>query len=149
MVRRYYTPATGSTPPRTGARFDGWAGGGDMPSIINRIVADDLVAVSFLSVDIHPRAAIGILDTHADEITDLLGAIPADIDLWDADIDRLNSDDSPASELWALLRGWKYGSWNVGQTRASKGMARKRPRLIPIYDSVVRPLMGLKDSGGS
>jgi hypothetical protein len=27
-------------------------------------------------------------------------------------------------------------------------MARKRPRLIPIYDSIVRPLMGLKDSRG-
>lgn len=149
LVRRYYAPVAGSSAPRTGARFDDWAGGGDSPSNLNRIVADDLVAVSFLSVDIHPRAAIGILDSYTDEISDLLEAIPADIDLWNADINRLNSPDSPTSELWALLRGKKYGSWQVGPTRASKIMARKRPRLIPIYDSVVRPLMGLKHSGGS
>jgi hypothetical protein len=36
----------------------------------------------------------------------------------------------------------------MGATTASKIMARKRPHLIPIYDSVVGPLMGLKDSRG-
>lgn len=149
LVRRYYTPVQGSKVPRTGTRFDDWGGGGDSSSNVNRIVADDLVAVSFLSVDIRGRAAIGLLETYADEVSGLLETIPADMDLWDADIDGLNSPDSPASELWALLRGWKYGSWHVGPTRASKIMARKRPRLIPIFDSVVRPVMGLKDSGGS
>lgn len=33
-----------------------------------------------------------------------------------------------------------------GPTTASKIMARKRPRLSPIYDSVVGPLMGLNTS---
>ncbi|MBJ2119420.1 hypothetical protein I6N91_00325 [Arthrobacter sp. MSA 4-2] len=148
LVRRYYLPLGGNTNPRTGTRFDDWAGGGDHPSVADRITADDLVAVSFLSVDIKGRAAIGLLEKHAKEINELLQQIPVDLDLWDADIDALNSPDSPASQLWHVLRGGKYGRWGIGPTRASKIMARKRPRLIPIYDSVVRPLMGLDHSGG-
>ncbi|MHA7286567.1 DUF6308 family protein [Arthrobacter sp. MDT3-44] len=148
LVRRYYRPIAGNSSPRTGTRFDDWAGGGDRPDVADLITADDLVAVSFLSVDIKGRAAIGLLEKHADEIADLLRQLPADVDLWDTDIDELNATGNPADELWRLLRGRKYGQWGIGPTRASKIMARKRPRLIPIYDSVVRPLMGLKDSGG-
>lgn len=148
LVRRYYRPVGDNTTPRTGTRFYSWAGGGDRKESANRITADDLVAVSFLSVDIKARAAIGLLEKHADEISDLLRQIPVDLDLWDADIDRLNDPSKPEYELWNLLRGHKYGKWRIGATRASKIMARKRPRLIPIYDSVVSPLMGLKNSGG-
>lgn len=148
LVRRYYEPIGDNTTPRTGTRFDGWAGGGDRPDNADRITADDLVAVSFLSVDIKGRAAIGLLDKHADEISDLLRQIPVDLDLWDADIDRLDDPSKPEYQLWNLIRGHKYGKWGIGPTRASKIIARKRPRLIPIYDSVVHPLMGLKDSAG-
>ncbi|MGV0109949.1 DUF6308 family protein [Arthrobacter sp. CP30] len=148
LVRRYYLPIEGNTTPRAGTRFDDWAGGGDHPDVADRITADDLVAVSFLSVDIRGRAAIGLLEKHADEVTDLLRKIPVDVDLWDAELERLNSPSGPEYELWNLLRGRKYGKWGIGPTRASKIMARKRPRLIPIYDSVVRPLMGLENSGG-
>ncbi|BBE21866.1 hypothetical protein MN0502_07490 [Arthrobacter sp. MN05-02] len=148
LVRRYYRPIEGNTTPRTGTRFDDWAGGGDHPDVAGRITADDLVAVSFLSVDITGRAAIGLLEKHVDEVADLLRQIPVDVDLWEADLERLNSPSGPEYELWNLLRGHKYGKWGIGPTRASKIMARKRPRLIPIYDSVVRPLMGLKNSGG-
>ena len=35
-----------------------------------------------------------------------------------------------------------------GATTKSKLLARKRPLLVPIYDTVVRDLLGLKDSGG-
>ncbi|WP_104116838.1 DUF6308 family protein [Arthrobacter sp. B1805] len=148
LVRRYYRPIEGNTTPRTGTRFDDWAGGGDHTEVANRITADDLVAVSFLSVEIKGRAAIGLLEKHAGEVTDLLRQIPVDVDLWDADIKELNAPGNPADELWHLLRGREYGRWGIGPTRASKLMARKRPRLIPIYDSVVRPLMGLQQSGG-
>ncbi|MBG6183056.1 hypothetical protein IWX65_001003 [Arthrobacter sp. CAN_A214] len=147
LVHRYYRPIEGNINPRTGTRFDDWAGGGDRTEVADRITADDLVAVCFLSVDIKGRAAIGLLEKHADEITELLRQIPVDVDLWDADIEKLNAPGNPADELWRLLRGRKYGKWGIGPTRASKIMARKRSRLIPIYDSVVRPLMGLKDSG--
>ncbi len=149
LVRRYYRPIGSNTSPRTGTRFDDWAGGGDHPDVANRITADDLVAVSFLSVDVKGRAAIGLLEKHPGEISDLLRQIPVAVDLWNADVERLNRPGEAEYELWNLLRGHEYGKWGIGPTRASKIMARKRPRLIPIYDSVVRPLMGLENSGGS
>lgn len=148
LVRAYYKDTFKHGRPRSGSRFDDWAGGGDAPAIANRVTADDLIAVSFLSVEIKPQAAIGLLETHAARVSELLDAIPADLDLADADIEVLNAPDSPASELWDLVRGKRHGKWGVGQTTASKILARKRPKLIPIYDSVVGPLMGLKHSGG-
>lgn len=115
----------------------------------DNITADDLIAVSFLSVDIPGEAAIGLLDTHKDKISGLLKEIPADRHLADVPAGEFESTfgkDSAATELWHVLRGRDTGRWGVGQTIASKIMARKRPHLIPIYDSVVAPLMGLKNA---
>lgn len=146
LVREYYSRTFTNGMTRTGSRYDNWAGGGDQLATANRITADDLIAVSFLSVEIDARAAIGLLDTHSEQVSSLLQAIPVNVDLADAEIDELEAPDSAASELWDLVRGKRHGKWGVGQTTASKILARKRPRLIPIYDSVVGPLMGLKDS---
>lgn len=148
LVRSYYEDTFEHGRPRSGSHFDDWAGGGDTPATANKVTADDLIAVSFLSVEIKPHAAIGLLKTHAPRVSELLAAIPTDLDLADADIEMLNAPDSPASELWDLVRGKHHGKWGVGPTTASKILARKRPKLIPIYDSVVGPLMGLKHSGG-
>src|SRR5699024_6021951 len=41
---------------------------------------------------------------------------------------------SAAMQLWSIL----FRQHKVGVTRASKILARKRPHLIPIYDSVVK-----------
>ncbi len=121
-------------------------GGGDAPEVANRVTADDLVSVSFLALDIPGEAAFGILETHAALISDLLAQIPADLDLTDVqdnDFDKLLGEDSPALQLWHVLRGRDTGRWGMGETRTSKLLARKRPKLIPIYDSVVGPLMEL------
>lgn len=150
LVSRYYTQLFKNGLPRTGSRFETWAGGGDAPRVVNHITADDLVAVSFLSVDIPGSVAVGLLETYRGEISDLLTRIPANLDLADVkpgDFAGVLGEGSPAWELWDLLRGKETGRWGIGATKASKIMARKRPRLIPIYDSVVRPLMGLRDSG--
>lgn len=133
----------------TGARFDSWAGGGDNGQSVNIITAEDLIAVSFLSVEVPAAAAIGILETHKDRISELLGQLPADVDLANVSqvqFDELFGECSPALELWQLLRGDSSDRWGIGPTTASKIMARKRPRLIPIYDSLVGPLMGLENS---
>lgn len=146
LVRDYYAQ------PRTGKRFDDWAGGGDSPETVNTLTADDLIAVSFLSVDVPAEAAIGLLETYADQVSDLLAQLPADVDLADlpaADFERLLNDaDSPGSRLWHLVRARDTGRWGVGETRASKIIARKRPRLVPIYDSVIRKVTGIPHSGG-
>lgn len=114
--------------PYTGAYFDSWAADRNDP---NRINADDLVAVSFLSVVVPPLAARALLDVRAAEFTALLEAVGPDRDL--VDETQPIDDDHPASELYRAVRGLR----GVGRTIASKLLARKRPRLVPIYDSVV------------
>lgn len=151
LVRDYYGKTFKNGLPRTGSHFDVWAGGGDKKQVQNRITADDIVAVSFLSIDFPAQAAIGLLGGRAKDVTALLEDIPANIDLADVTAEKreeLIGNDSKAQKLWELLRGTNDSRWGVGPTTASKIMARKRPRLIPIYDSVVGPLMGLEDSAG-
>jgi hypothetical protein len=62
------------------------------------------------------------------------------VDLWEASDQHL----AAADLLYAVLRsgGALRG---IGPTTASKLMARKRPRLIPIIDSVVRDALQLSD----
>lgn len=147
LLAAYYRLLPDGLPAYTGSYFNSWAGGGDAGDNADTITADDLIAVSFLSVDIPGEAAIGFLDTFKDKISCLLDKIPADRDLADVASTEFSGtfgERSAATELWHVLRGRDTGRWGVGETRASKIMARKRPRLIPIYDSVVGPLMGLQ-----
>lgn len=147
LLRAYYYKTTAGLPVYTGSLFNRWAGGGDSQDVLNRVTPDDLIAVSFLALDIPGEAAFGILETHSALISDLLAQIPANVDMADVqknDFDKLFGNDSPATQLWHVLRGRDTGRWGMGETRTSKLMARKRPKLIPIYDSVVGPLMGLE-----
>lgn len=154
LLRNYYTkPQPGKKRLRSGARFDDWAGGGDAPGAVNILTADDFLAASFLSVRFSPKAVIGILEKRRGDVTALLEQIPADLDLADVTHENFKSvlgEESPAWQLWDLLRGKDLPdnqSWGIGATKASKLMARKRPQLIPIWDSVVKQETGLKDSG--
>lgn len=149
LLAAYYRRLPDGLPAYTGSYFNSWAGGGDSGENRDTITADDLIAVSFLSVRIPGEAAIGFLDTHKDKISGLLKEIPSDrklADLSSSEFSQFLGQDSAAQELWHVLRGRDTGRWGVGRTKASKMMARKRPHLIPIYDSVVAPLMGLKKS---
>ena len=60
-----------------------------------------------------------------------------DVDLWDVS----DEDLAHAEALYWALRELH----NVGRTRASKLMARKRPRLIPVVDSVIIEALNLGD----
>ena len=147
LLSAYYRLTTAGLPAYTGSLFNSWACGGDASDVVNRVTADDLIAVSFLAVDIPGEAAFGILETYASLISDLLAQIPADLDMAKMngnDFDKLLGEDSPTLQLWHVLRGRVTGRWGMGETRTSKLMARKRPRLIPIYDSIVGPMMGLE-----
>lgn len=152
LLADYYRRRLNGLPAYTGSCFDSWAAIEDADEKSNVITADDLIAVSFLSVNIPGAAAMGILATHQEEISGLLADIPSNKDLADIPASQFEAtfgEDSPAFLLWGVLRGHSTGRWGIGETRASKIMARKRPRLIPIYDSVVGPLMGLdKNSKG-
>jgi hypothetical protein len=146
LLGTYYRRTTAGLPAYTGSMYSRWGASGDAPRDRNRVTSDDLIAVSFLSVDVPGAAAFGILETHADLISDLLAQIPADLDMADVqadEFDKVFGEASPALQLWHVLRGRDTGRWGMGATRTSKLMARKRPQLVPIYDSVTGHLMGL------
>jgi hypothetical protein len=133
LLQRYYNEYDGRYFERLGE-------GGSHPDIAHRFTADDLVAVSMLGVDIHPKAAIAILVDQADDLNGLLREIPNDVDLWEVTPDVVD-DGSSAARLWDRLDGLHGVGWVI----AGKLLARKRPRLIPVYDRVVRAAVGNPD----
>jgi hypothetical protein len=126
----------------TGGRFERFGGGGDRPEIADRFTSDDVVAVSLLSVRLPGRASLALLDQRPAEFNALLGEIPTELDLWDAD-EAVIAPGSAAGRLWSLLDGLP----GVGWVTAGKLLARKRPRLIPVYDKVVKAALERPDGG--
>ncbi|WP_422390132.1 DUF6308 family protein [Arthrobacter sp. N1] len=144
-VREYYRQDIDRGMPRTGASFDQWKGGGDRPDIANEITGDDCVAVSFLAVEVPRAAAIGLMDREKANVDRLLSLIPTDINMWELDeagYEKHLGLQSPAQELWDVITRRNGEKWKVGRTKGSKIMARKRPNLIPIVDSVIEDLIG-------
>ncbi|MEU3511322.1 DUF6308 family protein [Streptomyces longwoodensis] len=124
--------------PFTGSRFEHLAGGGDWPEVADRITAEDLVAVQTLSVTVPAPVALDILEGRLGaRLSGLLHAIPRDIDMVDADA-VVVADGSPADQAWGLLCEQYRVNWVI----AGKVLARKRPRLIPVYDRIVRCAVG-------
>ncbi|MCQ1999790.1 DUF6308 family protein [Arthrobacter zhaoxinii] len=145
LLHRYYTQKLNSGHVRTGARFDTWAGGGDSPGAANRITADDLLALSLLGEDIKGPAVVGLLETKAPEIGELLELIPVTLELADVtgvEYVHVLGKESPAWLLWDIFRGYRGGQWRMGATKTSKLLARKRPKLIPIWDPLVARSIG-------
>lgn len=136
LLGRYYGPAFGAPRFYGGAAFDTWDSTGTRAADVDRFTADDLVAVTFLSVEVSAAAAHALLQSRRGEFSDLLIAVGPDRDL--ADEPEPFADDSPLWGLMAALRSLD----RVGPTIASKLFARKRPRLRPIYDSVVAAVTG-------
>jgi len=99
--------------------------------------SDDIVAVSMLSVDIPPSASRWILKSGQEDLSKLLNNIGPDLS-----IDHPNADLSKGSHAWNL---WKMliSRWGVGETKASKLLAAKRPFLFPIYDQHVAKALQL------
>ncbi|WP_256725998.1 DUF6308 family protein [Streptomyces sp. IMTB 2501] len=138
-LRRYYGVGLPSgAVPFTGGRFEHLAGEGDRPEVADRFTAEDLVAVQTLSVTVPASVALDILEGRlGTQLSGLLHAIPRDIDMVGAGADVL-AEGSPADQAWHLLCA-QYGvDWVI----AGKLLARKRPRLLPVYDKVVRCALG-------
>lgn len=125
----------------TGRWFERLSGGGDRPEVADHFSADDLVAVSMLGVTIHPTAALRVLEDPAGEFTALLREIPTGTDLWEAPA-ALVAEGSAADTLWRQLKDID----EIGSVISGKLLARKRPRLIPIYDRIVRAAVGAPDN---
>lgn len=95
----------------------------------DRFTTTDLLAVTLLDVALPPPAIRRLLESEASAFNGLLSAVAVEVDLWDASEDDL----AKAEKLYWALRDLP----KVGRARASKLMARKRPRLIPVVDSVI------------
>ncbi|MFD4443731.1 DUF6308 family protein [Nocardia sp. NPDC058519] len=140
LLRTYFCDVDADGSPRyPGAVFERLGGGGDRSEIADVFTAEDVVAVTLLSVRVPGSAAIRMLERDHDGLNSLLGLIPADVDLVDAEIDILD-EGSPADRLWRALR-----SVGVGPVTTSKLLARKRPKLLPVIDSVVKQVLDHPD----
>jgi Family of unknown function (DUF6308) len=101
----------------------------------NQIVRDDLLAVTLLDVRWKPLAVRRLLHDQAAKVTELLCAVDDDTELWTPEGGKQLDAAEP---LWDLL----YKLPGVRDTTASKLLARKRPRLIPITDSIIVSAVG-------
>lgn len=102
----------------------------------DKVTSDDLLAVTLLDVRWNPLAIRQLLGEKAETLTGHLVKISADTDLWDATPEKLRAVD----ELWEVLCKLP----GVGETIASKLLARKRPRLAPITDGVIVTVIGTR-----
>lgn len=124
-----------------------------LPDIIRE---EDLLAVSLLGVTYPPPAIRALLGASAAHITCLLEKVPDGVDLWAATDEDLAAADSvwhelQGEELVSTRRGPRWRRTNdafkgVNDVKAGKLLARKRPRLIPVIDSVVVKAIGAEPS---
>lgn len=139
VLREYFTRRVVKTGhERTGSRWDGWDPSGRRAADADVFTADDLVAITLLSVQVPAQGAWILLVERAAELNRLLAAVGPDRDL--VDEAEPMTPDSPAWQLETALREIH----GVGRTVASKLIARKRPRLYPVYDEVVGRQLGTK-----
>lgn len=100
-----------------------------------------------MSVDGPAQAGIAILGNEASTFNGLLQQTPNVVlnSLSEDEFDEHLGRCSAVLQLWDLLRRNRPGDsrWGLGPTTTSKIMARKRPGLIPIEDSVVNDVIGL------
>ena len=140
-LRRYFSldVPSGSPPSYTGGRFEALGGGGDRPEAANTVTADDLVAVQMLSVLMPGPVALNLLEgVLGEQVAHHLAVIPVGVAINDAAAAALIGPAGPAAAAWQLLEQ----QYDVGWVTAGKLLARKRPRLIPAWDGVVRCAMG-------
>lgn len=124
--------------PYTGSRFEHLGGGGDRAGVADRVTAEDLVAVQALSVTVPTPVALDLLEGCLGErLSELLREVPAGLDMVEADASHI-APSSPADRAWHLLCDKRDVGWVI----AGKLLARKRPRLLPVYDRVVRCALG-------
>lgn len=131
ILRKYYgTLAAGGG--FTGSAFDTFDPSGTRAASANTFTSDDLVSVTLLSVTVPPRATLELLVRKRRQFEVLLEAVGPDREF--AEEPSVSKEDfAPAWELWRALEALP----GVGATITSKLMARKRPRLIPIFDSII------------
>lgn len=98
----------------------------------NVFTVSDVLALSMLSIRLDRFRTAEVLYYQREQLSELLGEIGPDREL--AKEPGPLPDDWPARRLEQALREIPY----VGKVTATKLIARKRPKLFPIFDSVVK-----------
>lgn len=139
-LRNYFNIDTPHDRPKyTGARFDTLDGGGARGGVRDIITPYDLLAVACLDVTVPTPVGLELVEGPLGrEVGMRLADIPATVVLGEAGADKHVEPRSPADEAWWLLEA----ADNVGWVIAGKVLARKRPHLIPVWDSVVKCAFG-------
>lgn len=110
------------------------------PNEPNTWHSSDLVAVGLLDVKVPPSGVRAMLSEKAASFNDALAAIDPEVALWADDDEQVQEALVQAAKLSRLLAAIT----GVGSTTTSKLLARKRPNLVPINDSVIRRLLGVQ-----
>lgn len=129
----------GEVPRYTGGRFEFIAGGGDLPESANAITAGDLVAVQMLSVRVPREVTLDLLEGPLGRaVAALLADIDPSVELGTPEAAALLAKGSAADRAWRMLEDQD----DMGWVTSGKLLACKRPKLIPVYDRVVRCALG-------
>jgi hypothetical protein len=121
----------------TGQWFETFAGGGDSVRSRDQVTAHDLYAVQALGVQVPFAVGKELLEGQlGTDIAAHLREIPVDVELGTQEADGLVADGGHADQAWKLLNDRKQKT-GIGWVIAGKLLARKRPKLIPVYDSIV------------
>jgi hypothetical protein len=112
-----------------------------------RFTAEDMLAVSALSVDVPTGAARALIADHDGRFGRLLWraqvlVTAADAPTGLADMDLDGELSKTLSDLYALIRGLP----GVGKVSTSKLLAAKFPAHVPIRDARVEQILGLANS---
>ncbi|WP_425307359.1 DUF6308 family protein [Ammonicoccus fulvus] len=129
LLRTYYGPRSDGRKLFAGRHFDTW-----LPGDPDEFTAEDVLALRFLSVNVPLRAMRELLEPD-NRFNEQLADIDSAKDFWEAEPD----EESPQWKLYELLRRED----GIGPAITSKLLARKRPHLVPIRDSVVARELGL------
>ncbi len=137
---RYFGRVVGAPDSYTGAVWDDWDPSGRRAQDADDFTSDDCMAGTLLSVSIPGPAAHTLLVRDRKRFSALLANVGPDRDL--ATGEGPITEDWPGSVLYWAVRELH----GVGRTKASKLLARKRPALIPIWDSVIGGVTQAGDS---
>ena len=134
LVRDYVRLDERGNPRFTGREFELLRDSVDGDEVTHRFTTADLAALSLLGVPVSGAAALSLLDNREGRWSYLLSDIGVTDDPSSpAGRQQLTDSASPASRLWSAVNAVP----TMGPTRTRKLLARKRPKLLPVYDSVV------------
>ncbi|WP_139346535.1 DUF6308 family protein [Sinomonas mesophila] len=132
VLRHCFAHIGGTRSGFTGGCWDAFDPSGMRTASTNTFTSDDLIACSLLSSPIGGGAAVSLLQGRRREFEVLLEQIGPDRDFITLDTTE-GSEFAPVRALYTALCSLP----RIGQTHATKLLARKRPRLVPIIDQVI------------